>query len=132
MGCSSTNVKEEPKKIFVQKNENRENKENKEKEILIPKYPYGFIGPLNRGEGYYYPDNMINTNNKKKKNNINQINQVNQSDNISHLNQSSFDKELCKSIASKLPKRTQIDFQALKNLMRTKTNNLSQKEKSFV
>jgi len=132
MGCSSTNVKEEPKKIFVQKNENRENKENKEKEILIPKYPYGFIGPLNRGEGYYYPDNMINTNNKKKKNNINQINQINQSDNISHLNQSSFDKELCKSIASKLPKRTQIDFQALKNLMRTKTNNLSQKEKSFV
>ena len=69
MGCSSTNVEEETQKKDIPKNENKVNKEN---EKLVPAYPYGFIGPLNKGECYYYPDNMneVNTGNKKNKKKI--------------------------------------------------------------
>ena len=45
---------------------------------------------------------------------------------------SSFNKELCKSIANKLPTRTQTDFHSFKDLLRSKTNNLSPIEKSYV
>ena len=44
---------------------------------------------------------------------------------------SSFNKDLCKSIASSLPKRTKIEFQPFKELLKSKTINLSDKEKSF-
>ena len=44
----------------------------------------------------------------------------------------SFDKELCKKIANSLPKRTATTFQSLKDLMKSKTEKLSQKEKSFI
>ena len=46
--------------------------------------------------------------------------------------QSSFNKELCKSIANELPKRTQTTLQDLKNIFQSKTNNLSNKEKCFI
>ena len=44
----------------------------------------------------------------------------------------SFNKELCKTIANSLPKRTTTTLQALKDLMKSKTEKLSQKEKSFI
>ena len=44
----------------------------------------------------------------------------------------SFNKELCKEIASSLPKRTQVDYSTLKNNMKLKTEKLNDKEKSFV
>ena len=43
-----------------------------------------------------------------------------------------FDKDLCKSAASSLPKRTELQFQPFKDLLKSKTVNLSDKEKSFV
>ena len=46
--------------------------------------------------------------------------------------QQNFNKELCKKIAKELPTRTQIDFYNLKLQMKSKTNQLSQKEKSYV
>ena len=45
---------------------------------------------------------------------------------------SSFNKALSKSIANNLPTRTQIDFHSFKDLLKNKTNNLSQIEKSYV
>ena len=50
----------------------------------------------------------------------------------SPIKQSSFDKEKCKTIAHNLPKRTQTDFQSFKDILKSKTNNLSQIEKSYV
>ena len=41
-------------------------------------------------------------------------------------------KEQCKSIASSLPKRTQTDYNSFKNIIKSKTDMLSPKEKSFV
>ena len=46
--------------------------------------------------------------------------------------QSSFNKELCKSISNDLPKRTQTTLQDLKNIIQSKTTNLSDKEKCFI
>ena len=46
--------------------------------------------------------------------------------------QSSFNKEKCKSIAKGLPTRTQTDYHSFKELLKSKTNNLSQIEKSYV
>ena len=46
--------------------------------------------------------------------------------------QSTFNKEKCKSIANDLPKRTQTNLQALKDLIKSKTNDLSQKEKCYI
>ena len=43
-----------------------------------------------------------------------------------------FNKNLCKSIATLLPKRTKIKYQSFKDLLKTRTVNLSDKEKSFV
>jgi len=61
--------------------------------------------------------NIIKDNNQKKEEEKDQL---------------KFDKDLCKSIASSLPKRTKIQFQPFKDLLKTKTDNLSDKEKSFV
>ena len=44
----------------------------------------------------------------------------------------SFNKELCKKIASSLPKRTKVNYSTLKNDMKLKTIKLNDKEKSFV
>ena len=46
--------------------------------------------------------------------------------------QSDFNKDLCNSIANDLPKRTQTIFNSLKNLIQSKTNGLSHKEKSYI
>ena len=43
-----------------------------------------------------------------------------------------FNKDLCKSLATSLPKRKKIEYQAFKDLLKLKTVNLSDKEKSFV
>ena len=43
-----------------------------------------------------------------------------------------FNKDSCKSLASSLPKRTKIEYQPFKDLLKSKTENLSDKEKSFV
>ena len=43
-----------------------------------------------------------------------------------------FNKELCKKIASSLPKRTKVNYSTLKNDMKLKTIKLNDKEKSFV
>ena len=43
-----------------------------------------------------------------------------------------FNKELCKSIASSLPKREETNYQSLKNIMKSKTEKLSDKEKSYI
>ena len=47
-------------------------------------------------------------------------------------NQSAFNKELCNSIANDLPKRTQTNLNSLKNIIQSKTNDLSPKEKSYI
>ena len=51
---------------------------------------------------------------------------------IPEKQQSSFNKEKCKSIAKGLPTRTQIDYHSFKELLKSKTNNLSQIEKCYV
>ena len=43
-----------------------------------------------------------------------------------------FNKDLCKTLASSLPKRTKIEYEPFKDLLKLKTVNLSDKEKSFV
>ena len=43
-----------------------------------------------------------------------------------------FNKDFCKSLASSLPKRKKVDYQAFKDLLKSKTVNLSDKEKSFI
>ena len=43
-----------------------------------------------------------------------------------------FNRDLCKSLASSFPKRTKIEYQPFKDLLKSKTENLSDKEKSFV
>ena len=43
-----------------------------------------------------------------------------------------FNKEQCKSIASSLPKRTSTNYQSLKDILKAKTENLSDKEKSYI
>ena len=48
------------------------------------------------------------------------------------IDQLTFNKELCKSLAKGLPTRTQIELQALKVQMKSNTNKLSQKEKSYI
>ena len=50
------------------------------------------------------------------------------------LNQESlsFDKNLCTSIESSLPRRAQTTLQSLKDLTKQKTENISPKEKAFV
>ncbi len=45
---------------------------------------------------------------------------------------SNFYKELCKKIFNSLPKRTKTNYKALKDLMKAKTERLSEKEKSFI
>ena len=42
------------------------------------------------------------------------------------------DKEKCKSINQTLPKRIDTNLQSLKDIMKSKTDNLSQKEKSYI
>ena len=42
-----------------------------------------------------------------------------------------FNKDLCKTLASSLPKRTKIEYEPFKDLLKLKTVNLSDKEKSF-
>ena len=76
----------------------------------------------------------IKTNNEKKEQeNKENIAKNNQEKNIpSQQNQSTFNKEKCKSIANDLPKRTQTNLQALKDLIKSKTNDLSQKEKCYI
>ena len=44
----------------------------------------------------------------------------------------SFNKELCKSIANSLPERPQTTLQSLKDTMKSQTNNLSDFEKSYI
>ena len=44
----------------------------------------------------------------------------------------SFNKKNCKSIVSSLPIRKKTNLQSLKDIMKSKTEKLSQKEKSFV
>lgn len=44
----------------------------------------------------------------------------------------SFDKNICNSIASSLPSRTDTDLETLKKLIKEKTKNLSKKEKAYV
>ena len=44
----------------------------------------------------------------------------------------SFNKELCQALANKLPIRTKTNFQAFKDILKSNTNNLSQKEKCYV
>ena len=44
----------------------------------------------------------------------------------------SFDKNICNSIASSLPSRTDTDLETLKKLKKEKTKNLSKKEKAYV
>ena len=70
----------------------------------------------------------------KEKDSLNKI-----EDNISlnqreekEKDQLKFNKNLCQSIASLLPKRTKIKYQPFKDLLKSKTVNLSDKEKSFV
>jgi len=43
-----------------------------------------------------------------------------------------FNKDCCKSLASSLPKRKKVEYQAFKDLLKSKTVNLSDKEKSFI
>ena len=50
----------------------------------------------------------------------------------SQQKQLAFNKELCNSIANDLPKRTQTNLQSLKDLIKSKTNDLSQKEQSYI
>ena len=66
--------------------------------------------------------NIVNTNNTNYMNNAVSL----------PSKSSSFNKALSKSIANKLPTRTQIDFHSFKDLMKNKTSNLSQIEKSYV
>ena len=42
------------------------------------------------------------------------------------------DKEKCKSINQTLPKRIDTNLQSLKDIMKSKTDNLAQKEKSYI
>ena len=48
------------------------------------------------------------------------------------IKSSSFNKELCKSIANSLPKRPQTTLQSLKDIMKSKAQNLSDIEKSYI
>ena len=43
----------------------------------------------------------------------------------------SFNKEMCKSLASSLPERANTDLQSLKNIMQLKTKNLSEKKSLY-
>ena len=56
----------------------------------------------------------------------------NQSPNIRFDANKNFDKEKCKLLVSSLPTRTNTNLQSLKDSMKAKTGNLTDKEKSFV
>ena len=43
-----------------------------------------------------------------------------------------FNKNICNSIASSLPSRTDTDLESLKNLIKEKSKNLSKKEKAYI
>ena len=85
-----------------------------------------------------------NTNNIKNTNNINNINNTNYNkENIIIKNneqiklqekkdQLAFNKELCKAIASSLPKRVETNYRSFKDLIRAKTEDLSDKEKAYI
>ena len=64
-------------------------------------------------------------NNEKKENKEKKENNVKKED-------KSFNKEKCKSIVSSLPIRKKTNLQSFKKIMKSKTEKLSQKEKSFV
>ena len=51
---------------------------------------------------------------------------------LENTNSLKLDKDLCKSIASSLPRRKETDYQSLKDIMKSKTKKLSLKEKSYI
>ena len=83
--------------------------------------------------------NMSNKNKSKSKKGLNKkekekttLDNDSENDLSKIIDPLKFDKDLCKSIFSSLPSRKQIKYQALKNLIKSKTKNLSDKEKSYV
>ena len=70
----------------------------------------------------------------KENKNLNKGNYIpfNQEEEEKQKDQLKFNKDLCQSLASSLPKRTKIEYQPFKDLLKLKTVNLSHKEKSFV
>ena len=80
----------------------------------------------------------LNPNRKKDQNVVNNNNNITQ-DKTKLVNKnkelediSTLDKEKCKSITQTLPKRIDTNLNSLKDTMKSKTDNLSQKEKSYI
>ena len=69
---------------------------------------------------------------EKDKQNINTQQNIVQTQLPKSKPNSCFDKELCKSIVASLPTRTDTTLTELKNIMKSKTGELSEKEKAFV
>ena len=109
-------IKENDKKEYnINKNNENEMKSKKEED---PTKNYK-IAQINKNEDI--KNNKINTVKKEEP-----INKKETKDSLK------FNKELCKSIASSLPKREETNYQSLKNIMKSKTEKLSDKEKSYI
>ena len=149
-------------RIMILKKENKKEKETKKSEIIKnenigiinnfrkkKKYKEKIKVkedeiPINAG---MYNKNFLlllkqNTKRSNKNNNVNNEFKEKEKDKTTfgdssenespEINPLKFDKNLCKSIFSSLPTRKQIKYQSLKNLIKSKTENLSDKEKSYI
>ena len=130
-----TNLKEDNKETKIiednKKNketneikENKENKDNKENQTNINKSE-----SLQKQEksNIQENNNIKNEKAEKAKFSLSLPQKENQKE-----SEQPFNKELCKSIASSLPKRKATNYPSLKETMKSKTEKLSEKEKSYI
>jgi len=120
MGCSSSKLNES---VNVMR-ENNEKKENPEHLEIIDKIK---------------EENIINENNKLNKDKEGNDNikvkreiRIPKATKLKEIELSSSDKELSKSIANSLPKRSETNLKSFKDLIKSKTQKLNQKLKSYV
>lgn len=125
MGCSSSKLNES---INILR-ENEKEKENPETLEIIEKI---------KEENIKNENNKINKYDEKENENKNDDIKVNvkiripKATKLKEIELSFSEKESCKSVANSLPKRTQTNLKSFKDLIKSKTEKLNQKLKSYV
>jgi len=98
----------------------------------------GYVALYNEIESESRLKNLL-LNNIKEESYVKEINKLHLwlfrellNNNIMKKEDKSFNKKNCKALVSSLPKRTQTNLPSLKNIMKSKTKDLSEKEKFYV
>ena len=130
-------IKKGKKNLFIEKLDTNK----KSNEIIYDKNNFGDLLYTDDGRDMLLSkdnNNLKSKENKSPKNKENEALKIveKEKDNIinkeKETNLSSFNKDKYKSLATSLPKRQNTNYSSLKDIMKSKTENLSEKEKSFI